>query len=254
MKNFKKHCFPIVCFFLFLGKLTAQNFNYTLSQDSSVYTSLESPTTICKGGMCSSGDKTIDLPFLFSFCGKETRVVNVEANGALNFKGSLSLSVFNQFTLNGNSTSSISYKVDGASGHRIVKIQYQNLAEGKHAKHDYLSYQIWLYENGNHLEIRVGENYASTTTVQTTVPDSVWQDVKAFEKKNPSFDEKATTYEYRVLMALINKSWNTPDKAYCIEGAYSSPKGKKITGDEDLSYVKGFPSKGMIYKLTPSFK
>lgn len=63
----------------------------------------------------------------------------------------------------GESFSEINYKLDGAAGNRILKIEwkqigfyneYYNLGE----QDSYISFQLWIYEVDNHFEMRYGPN------------------------------------------------------------------------------------------------
>src|SRR5690606_26849288 len=65
-----------------------------------------------------------------------------------------------------NQTTSISpvgYKVEGANGNRIVKLQFKNVGStiefaSNNTTNVYTNVQIWLYENGNVIEYRIGDN------------------------------------------------------------------------------------------------
>ncbi|MDP1621590.1 MAG: T9SS type A sorting domain-containing protein [Bacteroidales bacterium] len=65
--------------------------------------------------------------------------------------------------ISGISQSPISYKLEGASGNRILKVEWNNAGfydEGEllGTLHDYINFQLWLYEGSNDIEIHFGPN------------------------------------------------------------------------------------------------
>ncbi len=63
--------------------------------------------------------------------------------------------------------SDISYQLEGASGDRILKIQWENagfydeIAETGESQ-SYMNFQLWLYENGSAIELHFGPNSIQT--------------------------------------------------------------------------------------------
>lgn len=209
--------------------VTAQNFGYALTKDSTTYTALTNASSVSTGENWNSKSFPLHLPFQFNFCGSTSDSLTIEGNGFIVFDKvkELSIVAFNNFRSNKDTNqsyvSSISYVNTGSQGNRITKIEFKNLSQNKLSSDDYLNYQVWIYENGNKVEIHTGAN---------------------------SYSDKE---DFSSLMGIINRNMDTDTKAYLVSGNPSSPSGQAISGDSELVYVNNIPNGGIVYTLTPTF-
>jgi hypothetical protein len=209
----------------------SQNFNYTLSKDSSAYVTLTNSTSIISNSSWINNNFTVHLPFTFNFCGTASDSIFIEGNGFIVFDKSKELAIvaFTEFSSNKDTSQNysafIEYAIEGSTNNRIVKIQYRNVSQNKLSEHDYLNYQIWLYENGNKVEFHIGSNSCSTRA----------------DSPAPS------------LLGLINKNRNSDNNAFLITGNAYNPTGQIISGEQDFNHLENIPSEGKILTLTPNY-
>jgi hypothetical protein len=174
MQQFKRTV--LVClFFITAHLIQAQNFNYTLSKDSTTYTALSGATYLSTGENWSNKKYSIHIPFHFNFCGSTAdSIITIEGNGfiVMNQSKQLSIVAFNSFTSNKDTnqsyTSSIAYLTSGSQGNHITKIEFKNLSQNQLSNADYLNYQVWLYENGNKIEFHIGANSYPAYSINNT--------------------------------------------------------------------------------------
>ncbi len=210
----------------------SQNFNYQLVKDSSVYSSLTSSTTIAANNDWKNKSFGLKLPFQFNICGQSSDSIIIESNGYIEFANaqSISLIAFNNFTSNKDTNnlfnSLISYEVSGSAGNKIFKIQFLNLSQNKLSNEDNLSYQIWLFQNGNKIELHIGSSSFS----------------------NPE-------NEMPVLFGIINRNMDLEGtNAFMVSGNPSQPSSRSYTIESDeLGTLNFVPYQGTVYRLTPSY-
>jgi len=230
-KKCRKCIFALGLFFLLIHNTSAQNFNYSLVKDSATCSPLNNQVVLLGNEDFLNKHPSVHLPFHFNFCGSSTDSVIIETNGFVVFDKlkTLSLVSFNNFSSKRDSlrnyVSSINYSVEGAPPNQIFKLEFKNLSLNEFSYYDNLSYQIWLYENGNIIEYHIGNSYYSTLS-DWTMP---------------------------VLLGTINQSMNTDQKAFLISGDPSAPTGQLISGESGLENLNNIPHEGIIYRLIPSF-
>lgn len=165
--------------FLFSILLTSliTNAQYNFSIDTATYQSLSSSTSLNNGfSWTKNSSYTINFGFNFTWYNHTSTTLTVMAGGGLSFPGSgnKQLRVFSH-TDSGyllgdrdstNSISPIGYKVDGNSGNRILKIQWENAGFREWCASsdtsDFVNFQIWLYEIGNRIEVHFGSFQADS--------------------------------------------------------------------------------------------
>lgn len=178
--------------FLFLFSLCAlsiqaQNY-YTVSTSQQTYTNLENSTSLNNNQVWVYDQYgPVNIPFNFSIAGK---VVNkflfeddyfalVTPNG--NYEQGTGVYYINitsgylqdRTFSTGTSSSPISYKIEGTTGNRILKLEIKNagLENAQELNfsedHFYLNAQIWLYEVDNTIEIRYGDHNISNISYVT---------------------------------------------------------------------------------------
>lgn len=159
---------------------SAQDSYYAVNSFTDTYADLENPTSINNGAVWMYdyyGDFTMPFPFQimgetvdrflfdddnFAFLTPAADYNNSDQGVYMVFGTSLYLQDRTYST--GVSGSPISYKVEGAEGNRILKIEMKNAGlesatdYGYAEDQYYTNFQIWLYEVDNAIEIRFGAN------------------------------------------------------------------------------------------------
>lgn len=153
---------------------------FTNSVSRVAYAEIDSPTSL--NGTAVWNHLTsypVYLPFTFYLHGQAYTAVNVQAGGGINFPGSgyKQLNVWwvafaGGFYLKdkGTSTSrsSVSYRISGTAGNRVLKVQWKNAGFKQVGSRvdttDYVDYQIWLFETDSHIEIHFGRSSTSIVT------------------------------------------------------------------------------------------
>lgn len=225
----QKTNYLLICFFLIAISNKAQNFNYSLTKDSSEYQNLSSTITLTANVSWTNKFFVIHSPFQINLLGEKYDSLVIESNGFLTVDRAKNLSIvaFTNFGArrdeNQQYVSSINYQITGTVGNRIIKIEFKNLAMNRFSSNDQLEYQLWLYENNSSIEFHIGSNPYGQDS------------------------------EYPFLLGLINRNMDTANNAFLISGNPSSPSGEIILADAELKYINTIPKSGIIYKLTPNF-
>ena len=153
-----------------------QDFNYTVAINTSTWSELSSQT-LCNSVNLSWADSyIIPIGFMFPFNGNFYDTVRIETNGYLVFDANRehAFTAYNSFRQKLDSIgnySVLSYELGGTIGNHIMKIQYKNVGQ-QQSPHEFLSYQIWLYENG-HIDVITGpHSYSSNPNDPYSVPDT----------------------------------------------------------------------------------
>jgi len=218
----------LLCVLLLLPSLKAQNFNFTLSKDSTIFELLTSSTTIAQPGDWKGKSFGLKLPYNLNFCGVSSDSITIQNNGYIDIVNSKTVSIiaFNNFSSNSDSSnlyqSLISYSITGNTGNRILKIQFLNLSNNKFSATDFLTYQIWLFENGR-IEFHIGNSSYSSNS------------------------------EFPIVLGVINRNLDFTD----LNGAIIN--GNKIVAqlqminqqNMELGYLNEMPSNGTVYSLIP---
>src|ERR1700741_5114998 len=151
-----KHYLLFFCFAIAI-LCKAQNFNYTISLDSTYnYTSLSEATVLSQN---SKWLPTYNVPTGFNSVSLQSVVVETNGFVIYNKKFNHALMAFNGFRckLDSNSAySQLSYLTTGAGGSKILKIEFKNVGQESGSK-EAVSYQVWLHENGV-FDIVIGPN------------------------------------------------------------------------------------------------
>lgn len=152
---------------------------YVFSQSMGTYTNLTSPTQIFSGDPSTGWDDNnlngLSLPFSFVYLGTPYTSINVNANGWINFSGTITssyvaltnrtrvISGFNNDLI--RIGSDISYQVTGSAPNRVFTVQWQDFCHynlGIDANNGHLNFQIQLYETSNIIKVVYGPMTPST--------------------------------------------------------------------------------------------
>ncbi|MFK7799451.1 MAG: T9SS type A sorting domain-containing protein [Aureispira sp.] len=169
--------FFIGLYFIMSSVLMAQ---YTFNTTSNTYQDLVNPTSLNQGAVwTNSSIYQIYFNFNFEINGQTCTALNVHAGGGLSFPGLgvkelfVVHSPFGGYFLQDKGTtasqSSIDYTISGIVGERILKIQWKNAGFKPYGlippnTADFMNYQIWLFEQNNHIEIRFGSSQFDRTS------------------------------------------------------------------------------------------
>lgn len=146
-----------------LGKSTAQStdewYEFEYLQES--YRPLESPITLNPGvDYPGHNNYTVALGFEFRFFDQAVHSIKVQRNGVVHLGTLSELIVPFRPTLAVVPQSRISYQIEsqGPCQHRILKVEWRNMAllcQDSVVEGD-VSFQIWLYEDSDLVELRYG--------------------------------------------------------------------------------------------------
>ncbi len=153
----------LMCAFFPLGKSAAQSTDewYEFESLQEAYRPLESPITLNPGvDYPGHNNYTVALGFEFRFFDQAIHSIRVQRNGVVHL-GTLS-ELIDPFrpTLTVVPQSHIGYQIEsyGPCQHRILKIEWRNMAllcQDSVVEGD-VSFQLWLYEESNLVELRYG--------------------------------------------------------------------------------------------------
>lgn len=157
-----KKTLPIIFLFLSLS-VTAQN--YVFSNLTGTYADLTSSTSINNGEIWDDPEYDFVLPFPFTINGNtnsnfkvyDSYIVQQTTGSIFQVAASFATDLIDRGDGGTTSLSNISYKIDGAIGSRIAKIEYKNCGAFNDFTLDmFVNFQIWLYEGSNIIEYRYG--------------------------------------------------------------------------------------------------
>lgn len=144
---------------------------YTFSTTTGTYTALSNPISLNQGTVWTQ-NTTYPLNFNFEVYGKNFTTLEVNAGGGIQFSTStherldVARSTNGGLYLNDKGTSSsqsaIGYEISGTPGNQILKVEWINAGfpQGMpwYDSTDFIDFQIWLFENDNHIEVHIGPN------------------------------------------------------------------------------------------------
>jgi hypothetical protein len=152
---------------------------YTFSKDITPYNDLVAPTNL-SGGSYWDDDYWV-IPIGFDFLGHDT--LTVSSNGLVSLANynnlvdeevTFSISAFADASIGADLVdrdvnlilspviSPIGYQLSGTGSNQILKIEWKNAGfyyDNSTNKKDSISFQLWLYEDSNNIEMRYGAHY-----------------------------------------------------------------------------------------------
>jgi hypothetical protein len=156
------------------GNRSSGAFLYTLTTLSEAYADLTGSTSINNGEIWDDPEYFVPIGFPFELNGHPISILQFQGSGSLLASPTedpdIATAVFpfemdlvDRGELAGVSASPLSYKVEGATGSRILKVEWKNagsyeeLFEGN-SQDMFINFQLWLYEGTNRIEFRFGSN------------------------------------------------------------------------------------------------
>ena len=128
--------------------------------------------------------------------------------------------------------SPVSYLTEGLSGNRVFKLEWQNAGFTGGDADDYMSFQLWIHEGSNIIEVRFGPN-SNPTDVWTYNPDGP---MVFF-----TYNFNCTPVPEAVETIWLYGSKNSPQFAI-VDSANSAPS---------VDYLSGVPQNGTEYRFIP---
>lgn len=174
----KKNYMLLVILFFTSFFAQAQTFPYFFSVETEAnYTPLTDSISLNNGEVWDDPDYVIPLGFEFDFYefGTDTFYISNFGLGGLLTPANIEEEPVQPLLItygsdiidvgygNNISGSEISYKIEGLAGSRIVKVEWKNVGfynelEVMGTVNNYLSFQLWLYEQNGDIEIHFGPN------------------------------------------------------------------------------------------------
>tara|TARA_R110002012_G_scaffold69372_4_gene179512 strand:- start:18029 stop:19000 length:972 start_codon:yes stop_codon:yes gene_type:complete len=230
-------------FLLFLLVANAQSV-YNFETENNTYVNLTGSTSLNDGSIWDDPGYTIPIGFSFSFGTYTFNTIYIlewSVGGVLSSSpvdgGIVPLFVpMGQDLIDlgfssGVSQSNISYKTEGASGSRILKIEWNNVGFYEDStESDFMNFQLWLYEGSNTVEFHYG-------------PSSI---------NNPSESFEGETGPQISLITSFNIDLQQlEDNAYFLSGNPVNPTVITLTSADpiELSYLQGMMPNGTIYRF-----
>ncbi|HXA02151.1 MAG TPA: T9SS type A sorting domain-containing protein [Cytophagaceae bacterium] len=153
---------------------------YTFSKDAATYHDLISPVNL--NGTTYWDDENWVIPIGFKFLGHDT--LTISSNGLVSLANynklvdqqiTYTISAFADASIgadlidrdiNNPQISPINYQLSGTSPDKILKIEWRNagfIYDNNNV--DHISFQLWLYEDSNKIEMRYGQHYFLNTQI-----------------------------------------------------------------------------------------
>jgi hypothetical protein len=221
----------------------AQTYNFSVSQET--YADLAGSTSMNNNQVWDYDEfGPVAIPFSFSIAGEAVNRFDfvddyfiflapgatTESDEGVFFVDASTAFIRDRTVSTGTSSSPISYKVDGATGSRILKLEVKNAGLESAADLGYdedeffMNFQIWLYESNGTIEIHYGDNNIEDLDVLDTAG---------------------------LLWAGVSGSTN----AYFVYGESADPTYTEFTEQtfpEEGLTMDAFPANGTVYKFTPA--
>ena len=202
---------------------------YTFSVDTGIYTDLSTPISLNNDSTWDDPEYHISIGFTFEFFDQSFDSIHISDYPDYMWFDNNKKYRIDAFSADfidrgypDSSVSPISYRLTGAAGSYVLKIEWNNAGFWFDATtNDYVNVQLWLYEGNNNIEVHIG-------------PNSVI---------NPSSYDNGNTEG-----ASVGLSNDTIEKIY-LTGAANSPMLSTVP-----DFLTGTPLEGIIYKFskTPS--
>jgi len=241
------------CIVLIISSIsTAQP--YSLSVSTSNYNYLSGTSSLNNGRTWDDPTFTIPLGFNFNYFGQQidtvliaygfggTLMMSLNGSGIASFLSPFGADLIDRgfnFTSGPNqagSLSPISYQLSGTAGNQLMKIEWKNAGfysdlqlNGRNAV-DSVNFQLWIYENGDRIEVHMGPNHIGSPLVSydgNSGPDILFA---------PAVD-------------LVNGLY--VGNFYCLDGMPSNPTFQIRSPQNSLLFLQGTIPNGTVYHFIP---
>jgi hypothetical protein len=225
--------------FFFTTALSAQSYIFSYKTDS--YINLINPNSINNGKLWDQIEYKIPIGFNFEYFGFSTDTIHTH-EVATNFLIFHKDSIFRELMIpfgaslvdygigEGTSQSNFSFQTEGIEGTRICKIEWKKAGffgeyNEKDFCIDYVNFQVWLFEDGNHIEIHFGPN----------------------DILSPELDYSGETGASVFLSHMMTNNFNTwSQSSLWLSGNAANPEAQ-YSADE--KHLDGTIPNGMVYRF-----
>ncbi|SFT68291.1 Por secretion system C-terminal sorting domain-containing protein [Lishizhenia tianjinensis] len=228
--------------------LTATAQDYNLSVSSQNYTDLTGEISLTHGQVWDDPFDTIPIGFDFDFFSRTLDTLYLsdfglggmlldKADDGVNPMGDVAVflpygtDIIDRGDFTGSSESEISYKVEGAVGNRITKIQWKNVGFYSGPYADYTNFQLWLHEADGTFAIHFG-------------PTSVSQPMNSYE------GETGTAIAFVPLMEFDSEVIS--EDGFYLSGDPASPTMEVMSTGDVIEYLNGTIDDGTVYTFSRS--
>ncbi len=235
---------------ILVGNARAQD--YTFNNTTDTYTDLTGSTAITTAAPWDDPEGTIPLGFDFTLFDTTISTIYLDMTGlgselapTTTYDGpapnifAFGADIIDRgydFDNEGATTgslSTISYLTEGTAGNRICKIEWKNVGfygdlDANPTSSDYISFQLWLYEGTNKVEMRFG-------------PSSIADYNVALEGETGPIIGLLPAYNYT--------TYEQEGDAFALTGDPSNPVLTK-SADIFLSQLSGVPADGAVYTFS----
>lgn len=249
MKNIFTKSFLVLFSLLIFSSINAQTFPYILEVETDTYADIEGATELTSvGDTWDDPEYNIPIGFDFDFYGgtySNVQVIGLGSwlvfedpytNDSVNFLIPYFDDLADIENANSANQSTISYTTEGVAGEQILKIQwkdcgfFEEVFNTPPTANNTLSFQLWLYEGSNNIEIRFGSS---------TLPDA------------------ATIHEYGTPVCGIIEKFSVAgdsfEKFWHLSGSVSAPTMTSSDVSVIYSYsIPGLdsdPAEGQVYRF-----
>lgn len=221
----------------------AQNYNFSVV--SSPYSNLTGSTSLNNGAVWDNPAYTFPIGFNFQLYSTVFNSASLNSNGdggvvsqtptpanILPVLIPMGTDIIDRGFISGTSLSNISYKLDGAAGSRICKLEWKNVGfygdlNANNASNDFANFQMWLYETTNIVEFRYG-------------PSTINAVIDSFQN---------TGGASVAIFPSVNFNTGIPQPGLVLSGPANAPI---VNTTDDQLFLIGMPANGTIYRFTPS--
>ncbi|TNE78415.1 MAG: T9SS type A sorting domain-containing protein [Bacteroidetes bacterium] len=201
-----------------LSYFSLQAQSYVFSYGESTYEELESPTEIPVNEFFGKAA----MPFSFEYFGQTVDTVYISLNGALDVDGGWLHGIEGDLENHLSLQTRLSYKVEGISPYRILKMEWKNLGtRSDSAAFDSVNFQIWFMEHSHAIEMHFGPSYISQSAIDKGV---------FLSKSGPN-------------IGIFDFNMNH----HALEGDAANPQLVRST---TMKHLNDVPQNGMVYRFT----
>ena len=233
----------LICILFLQNGIQAQGYTFTVT--TSNYNNLTGNTSLNNGAVWDDPAFTFPIGFNFMLYNTTFNSAYIHPDGGggtvtqapipSNTMPTLipfSADLIDRGFITSTSLSNLSYKLDGAVGTRILKIEWNNAGffedlDLNDSSTDFVNFQVWLYETSNIVEFRFGSSNVSQPTV----------------------DFNGATGPGVAIFPFVNFNTGIPTSGIVLSGSPSNPT---VNNTSDFLSLNGMPANGTVYRYTPT--
>lgn len=209
--------------------------NYTFTNFTENYVDLVGSTSINNGQIWNDDEFNITLPYSININGLTFNKITVSDSfitGDTTLDNRETVSPYGHDFIDrgsgsGTSQSPLSYKIEGAVGSRITKIEFKNCGSIYDTSLSmFVNFQIWLYETSNIIEFRYGSSNINSSAFYGIFTGGI------------------------IGITNLIGSTQTFSNTSFLTG---NPANPILSNVETFTYINGTPAANTVYKFTPTF-